>query len=332
MDSSYDVVGIGNALVDVLAPVEDAFLVEHDLVKGSMALIDDDRAQELYQAMGPAVEVSGGSAANTMAGLASLGSRAAFVGRIGNDQLGEVFAHDIRAAGVAFDPPAVDAATSPTGRCLVAVSGDGQRTMSTLLGASSELGPADVDDQVLAAAKVTYLEGYLFDRSAAREAFEKAAEIAHRAGRQVAVSLSDSFCVERFRGEFRSLVASGADILFANEDEIALLSGADDFEAALAAVEELCPLVVATRGAAGSTVVADGFRYHLPAVAVERVVDTTGAGDLYAAGFLHGLTRGLGPEVCAKLGARCAAEVIGHVGARPETSLAELVAPLLSRT
>ncbi|HWH34117.1 MAG TPA: adenosine kinase [Acidimicrobiales bacterium] len=324
MTATYDVVGIGNALVDVLAPVDDAFLVEHGLVKGSMALVDAGTGRALYEAMGPAVEVSGGSAANTMAGLASLGSRVAFVGRVAGDQLGEVFTHDIRAAGVAFDPRPAGGGSSPTGRSLIVVSGDGQRTMSTLLGASSELGPDDVDEALVAGARITYLEGYLFDRPPAREAFDKAAAAAHRAGRQVAVSLSDSFCVERFRDEFRALVDSQADILFANEDELRLLSGHDDFGEALASVEELCPLVVATRGAAGSTVVAGGTRFEVAAAPVHRVVDTTGAGDLYAAGFLHGLSAGLDPPSCGRLGALAAAEVIGHLGARPERSLADL--------
>jgi sugar/nucleoside kinase (ribokinase family) len=330
MDTEWDVVGIGNALVDVIASADDAFLAEQDLAKGSMALVDAEGADRLYRAMGPGVEVSGGSAANTMAGLASLGSRSAFIGRVAGDQLGEVFAHDLRAAGVAFDPPPVGADTSPTGRSLIVVTPDAQRTMSTLLGAASELGPDDVDDELVARAGITYLEGYLFDQPPAREAFEKAAAVAHGAGRRVAVSLSDSFCVERFRPQFLGLVESGADILFANEDELCLLGGTDDPEVALISVEQCCSLVVMTRGAAGSTVIAGGKRHDVEAVPVPRVVDTTGAGDLYAAGFLHGLVRDLDPATCARLGAGAAAEVISHVGARPETSLADLVAPLLS--
>ncbi|CAN5147447.1 adenosine kinase [soil metagenome] len=329
MGTNCDVVGIGNALVDVIASADDAFLVEQGLVKGSMALVEAREAERLYRAMGPAVEVSGGSAANTMAGLASLGTRAAFVGRVAGDQLGEVFAHDLRAAGVAFDQRPVDDGGSPTGRSLIVVSPDAQRTMTTLLGAAAELGAADVDEELVAHAEITYLEGYLFDRPPAREAFEKAAAVAHGAGRRVAVSLSDSFCVERFRAEFLSLVESGADILFANEDELCLLGGTDDPETALSGVEKVCPLVVVTRGPAGSTVVADGMRHDVEAVRVSRVVDTTGAGDLYAAGFLHGLVRDLDAPTCARLGAVVAAEVISHVGARPETSLADLVGPLL---
>ena len=329
METPCTVVGIGNALVDVIAPADDSFLAAHGLAKGSMALVDPEEAERLYRAMGPAVEVSGGSAANTMAGLASLGTRAAFIGRVADDQLGAVFAHDLRAAGVAFDPAAAGSGASPTGRSLIVVTPDAQRTMSTLLGAASELGPEDVDDDLVVGAQITYLEGYLFDRAAAREAFEKAAALSHGAGRRVAVSLSDSFCVERFRPQFLALVESGADILFANEEELCLLGGTDDPEAALAGAERSCPLVVMTRGAAGSTVVAGGQRHDVEAVPVARVVDTTGAGDLYAAGFLHGLVSDLDPAACALLGAAVAAEVISHVGARPETSLAELAAPFL---
>ncbi|MBW3610191.1 MAG: adenosine kinase [Actinobacteria bacterium] len=332
MGAGVDVVGIGNALVDVIARVDDDFLTTHGLVKSSMALVEADRAETLYGAMGPAVEVSGGSAANTMAGLASLGSRAAFIGRVGDDQLGEVFAHDIRAAGVAFDDvaPGTGRSGAPTGRSLIVVTPDAQRTMSTLLGAASELGPDDVDEALVAGARLTYLEGYLFDREAAGEAFVKAADAAHGAGRLVALTLSDSFCVERFHKPFQRLVADTVDILFANEDELRLLYAADDADEALAVAGGFCALVVMTRGAAGSTVAADGRLHHVPAVPVDRVVDTTGAGDLYAAGFLHGLVLGLDPATCAQLGAMAASEVISHVGARPETSLADLVAPRLA--
>jgi sugar/nucleoside kinase (ribokinase family) len=331
--TALDVAGIGNALVDVIARVDDAFLAEHGLAKGSMALIDSARAEQLYEAMGSAVEVSGGSAANTMAGLASLGAKVAFVGRVADDQLGEVFAHDIRAAGVSFEPPptAAGRGSAPTGRCLIAVTPDGQRTMSTLLGASSELGSDDVDVTLLAGAGITYLEGYLFDQEPAREAFHKAAAAAHGAGRRVALTLSDSFCVERFRAEFLEFIETeaGADIVFANEDELRLLYETDDADVALSRVQHHCRLVVMTRGAAGSTVVVEGDRHDVGAEPVARVVDTTGAGDLYAAGFLHGLARGCDPTTCARLGAVVAGEVISHIGARPETSLADLVAPLL---
>ncbi len=329
MDAALDVVGIGNALVDVIAPVGDAFLSDHDLVRGSMALVDTDRAERLQRAMGEALERSGGSAANTLAGLASLGGRGAFMGRVGDDRLGQVFAGDIRAAGVAFASTVVSDGR-PTGRCLVAVTPDAERTMSTLLGAAAELGPDDVDDEVVTSAAVTYLEGYLIDQSLAREAFAKAAAVAHGAGRQVAVTLSDSFCVERFRTEFLALVESTADLLFANQDELCLLYGTDDLDQALADAERHCPLVAVTRGAAGSTVVAGGRRHHIAAVPVAQVVDTTGAGDLYAAGFLYGLTRGWDPLTCGRLGAAAAAEVVSHMGARPEVALADLVAPLMA--
>ncbi len=331
MTTALDVAGIGNALVDVIARVDDAFLAEHGLAKGSMALIDSARAEQLYEAMGSAVEVSGGSAANTMAGLASLGAKVAFVGRVADDQLGEVFAHDIRAAGVSYEAARAGERGAPTGRCLIAVTPDGQRTMSTLLGASSELGPDDVDEALLAGAGITYLEGYLFDQEPAREAFHKAAAAAHGAGRRVALTLSDSFCVERFRAEFLEFIETeaGADIVFANEDELRLLYETDDADVALSRVQHHCRLVVMTRGAAGSTVVVEGDRHDVGAEPVARVVDTTGAGDLYAAGFLHGLARGCDPTTCARLGAVVAGEVISHIGARPETSLADLVAPLL---
>ena len=327
-----DVVGIGNALVDVIAPVEEAFLAEQGLAKGSMALVDSERAGRLHRAMGPAVERSGGSAANTLAGLASLGSRAAFIGRVGDDRLGRVFADDIRAVGVGFAPrPGAGAgggAGLPTGRCLVAVTPDAERTMSTLLGAAAQLGPDDVDPDVVSAAEVTYLEGYLVEQPGARDAFDMAASIAHRAGRQVALTLSDSFCVGRFRRDFLALVEDTADLLFANEDELRLLYDTDDVDEALGAAERQCRMVALTRGAAGSTVSVGGRRHQIPAVPVPRVVDTTGAGDLYAAGFLHGLTRGADPQTCGRLGAAAAGEVVSHVGARPETALAALVAPL----
>ncbi|MGI9119046.1 MAG: adenosine kinase [Acidimicrobiales bacterium] len=327
MDAELDVVGIGNALVDVIAPVGHAFLPDHGLVRGSMALVDTDRAERLQRAMGEALERSGGSAANTLAGLASLGGRGAFMGRVGDDRLGQVFAGDIRSAGVEFVSLVVSDGR-PTGRCLVAVTPDAERTMSTLLGAAAELCPDDVDDEVVTSAAVTYLEGYLIDQPLAREAFAKAAAVAHGAGRQVAVTLSDSFCVERFRTEFLALVESTADLLFANQDELCLLYGTDDLDHALADAERLCPLVAVTRGAAGSTVVARGRRHHIAAVPVAQVVDTTGAGDLYAAGFLYGLTRGWDPLTCGRLGAVAAAEVVSHMGARPEADLAALVAPV----
>jgi sugar/nucleoside kinase (ribokinase family) len=324
-----DVVGIGNALVDVIAFQSDAFLDEHGLVKGSMELVDTERAVALYSAMGPATEASGGSAANMLAGLASFGGKAGFIGRVRDDQLGEVFAHDLRAVGVEFPiPPST--VGSPTGRCLIVVTPDAERTLSTLLGAAGELDPDDIDEEFIGRAQVTFLEGYLFDQAAAGEAFYKAAEAAHRFGRRVALTLSDSFCVERYLESFRGFVAETVDVLFANEAELTMLYEADDVFGALDQAGRDCALVAVTRGAAGSSIVLDGRRVDVEAEPVAKVVDTTGAGDLFAAGFLFGLTRGLDPATCGRLGSLAAAEVISHVGARPELSLATLAGPLLT--
>jgi sugar/nucleoside kinase (ribokinase family) len=328
VEAPLDVVGVGNALVDVISLEGDEFIGEHGLVRGSMTLIDAERAESLYASMGPGIEMSGGSAANTLAGLASLGGRGGFIGRVRDDQLGTVFAHDIRAVGVEF-PGAAATSGQPTGRCLIIVTPDGERTMNTLLGAASELDPDDVDEAFVARAAVTYLEGYLFDREKAGEAFHKAAAAAHAADRLVALTLSDSFCVERFLEPFQTLVQDRVDVLFGNDDELRLLFGTDDLEAAVTEAERHCKVVAITRGAEGAIVAAGGVRHRIPAVPVERVVDTTGAGDLFAAGFLYGLTRDLDVETCGKLGAVAAAEVISHVGARPETVLAGLAAPLL---
>jgi len=326
--AELDVVGVGNALVDVISIEADEFIDRHELVKGSMRLIEPDEAVTLYEAMGPGVEMSGGSAANTLAGLASLGGRGGFIGRVRDDQLGSVFRHDIRAVGVEFPvAPAADGA--PTGRSLIVVSSDAQRTMNTLLGAASELSPDDIDEAFVARGQVTYLEGYLFDREAAGEAFQKAAAAAHAADRKVALTLSDSFCVERFLESFRGLVADEIDILFGNEDELCLLYETLDPTAALAAAESVCDLVVMTRGAEGSMVSDHGTRIEVAAEPVHRVIDTTGAGDLFAAGFLYGMTHGRDLETSARLGSVAAAEVISHVGARPETVLAALAAPIL---
>jgi sugar/nucleoside kinase (ribokinase family) len=323
-----DVVGIGNALVDVIAHADHDFLDRHGLVKGSMALIDTGRAEALYADMGPGVEISGGSAANTLAGLASLGGRGAFIGRVRDDQLGAVFAHDIRAAGVAFHGRPATGGSS-TGRCLIVVTPDAERTMSTYLGASSELGPDDVAADVVAGAQVTFLEGYLFETDAAKAAFRVAASVAREAGRKVALTLSDRFCVERHREEFRALVVDDVDVLFANQDELLALYETDDLDAGIARAAEHCGVVVATRSAEGSVVVSGDERHEVAAHPVDEVVDTTGAGDLYAAGFLYGLTHGRDLGTCARLGGVAAAEVISHLGARPERPLAELVAPLL---
>jgi sugar/nucleoside kinase (ribokinase family) len=322
---ALDVVAIGNAIVDVLSHADDAALARLGLAKGAMTLIDGARAEELYAAMGPAMEVSGGSAANTVAGLASLGRRGAFIGKVRNDQLGGIFRHDIRASGVAFDvAPALDG--PPTARCLIFVTPDAQRTMQTYLGACVELGPDDVDAALVAAAKVTYLEGYLWDPPGAKQAFLKAARIAHEAGRKVALSLSDPFCVDRHRAEFRDLVDGHVDILFANEVEVCSLYEVESFDAALHAVRGSCEVAVLTRSARGS-VVLDGDDIHVvDAAPVARVVDTTGAGDLYAAGFLAAYTSGRPLYDCGRMGALAAAEVISHFGARPETSLKSIVA------
>ena len=323
--ASLDVVGIGNAIVDVIAHADDAFLAREGLVKGTMTLTDGPRAEALYQLMGPAVEVSGGSVGNTLAGLASLGGKGAFIGKVRDDFLGEVYRHDITATGVRFDTPAATSGLG-TARCLVLVTADGQRTMGTYLGASADLGPADVDPDVVVAGQITYLEGYLFDPPQAQEALRKAASIAHAAGRKVALSLSDPFCVGRHRKAFRDLVDGHVDILFANEAEICSLYETIDFTAAAAAVRGHVAIAVLTRSAEGSVILADGAEHRVAAAPVARVVDTTGAGDLYAAGFLYGLTRDLPLPTCGRIGSLCAAEIICHFGARPEVQLSRLVA------
>jgi adenosine kinase len=320
----YDVIGFGNAIVDVIARAEDDFLVKHGMHKGGMALIDEPRAQAIYDAMGPAVEISGGSAANTIAGVASFGARAAFVGKVKNDQLGQAFGHDIRAAGVAFDtPPAADGPS--TARCYILVTPDGQRTMNTYLGAAQNLGIDDVHAETVAAAAITYLEGYLWDPQNAKDAFVEAAAIAHDANRLVALTLSDSFCVDRWRDEFVGLLrARTVDILFANEAELLSLYQTSDFDSALSALRRDAVLAVVTRSEKGCVVVEREETIAVPAYPVVKVVDTTGAGDLFAAGFLVGLARGADSKTAARLGALAAAEVIQHLGARPETSLKTL--------
>ncbi len=320
----YDVLGIGNAIVDVLARAEEDFLVRQGMRKGGMALIDADRAEAIYQVMGPAVEVSGGSAANTIVGVASLGARAAFIGKVKDDMLGRAFAHDIRAAGVTFaTTPAADGA--PTGRCYVLVTPDGERTMNTFLGAAQDLHPADIDADMIVASAVTYLEGYLWDPRNAKDAFLKAATIAHDGGRIVALTLSDAFCVDRWRDEFLHLMRSRTvDLIFANETELHSLYQTADFEAAAAALRADVEAAVVTRSEKGCLVIGPDGTEAVPAFPVERVVDTTGAGDLFAAGFLCGLARGADDRTCGRLGALAAAEVIQHLGARPEASLKDL--------
>ena len=322
--ATFDILGIGNAIVDVIAHADDRFLTDRGITKGGMTLIDADGATRLYGDMAPGIEMSGGSAANTIAGAASLGARAAYIGKVRNDQLGEVFAHDIRAIGVHYDTPLAETGP-PTARCLILVTPDAQRSMNTFLGASQELGPDDVDAALVAAATITYLEGYLWDPVHAKAAFRKAMDIAHGAGRQVAMTLSDSFCVDRYRQEFRELVDHQIDILFANEDEIKSLYEVDDFDDALQAVRGKCDIVALTRSEKGSVILTGDEVHVIDAAPVAKVVDTTGAGDLFAAGFLYGITNGLGPAESAGIGGRAAAEVISHMGARPEIDLKTLL-------
>jgi sugar/nucleoside kinase (ribokinase family) len=328
--SRLDVVAIGNALVDVLSHESHGFLAEHALTAGAMELVDTARAEQLYAAMGPAVEISGGSAANTLVGVTSLGGSAAFIGRVADDELGAVFGHDIRAAGVEFvAKPAVGG--EPSGRCLIMVTPDAQRTMNTYLGASAQLGPADVDHDLITRAQVLYLEGYLWDEPDAKAAYRLAARAAHDAGNRVAFTLSDAFCVDRHRDEFLDLVESEVDVLFANEAEITSLYQVDQFDDALQRVQHHCEIAALTRSERGAVIVARDEVHVVDAARVGDVVDTTGAGDLFAAGFLYGLTHGYDHGTGARLGALCAAEVISHLGARPATSLAALAAPLLDR-
>ena len=322
-DTRYDVVGIGNAIVDIIGRCDDAFLAKHDLRKGFMRLIDAQQAEEIYALMGDGIERSGGSAANTIAGLASFGARAGFIGRVADDQFGTVFAHDIRAIGVTYEtPPAKNG--PPTALCLIFVTPDGERTMNTFLGASTELGPGDVNASLIASAQVTYLEGYLFDKPEAKQAFHTAAGLAAKAGRKTALTLSDAFCVDRHRDDFRKLVRHGVDILFANEKEITALYEVNRFEEAVAAVRGDCEIAVLTRSERGSVIVTKRTTIDIAPKPVRKVVDVTGAGDLYAAGFLYGLTRSLSLADCGRLGSLAAAEVIGHIGARPEQPLMQL--------
>ena len=319
--AKYDVLGIGNAIFDVLVRTDESFLSAHGMTKGGMALIDEARALSIYRDMGPAVEMSGGSAANTIVGIANLGARAAYVGKVRDDQIGHLYTHDIRAAGVAFETAA--AADGPaTGCSYILVTPDGERTMNTYLGAAQELNPADIDAAQVAASAVLYLEGYLWDPKNAKEAFVKAATAAHQAGRQVALTLSDAFCVDRYRGEFLDLMRSGTvDLIFANEAELGSLYQTPDFEAALTQLRSDTRLAVVTRSEKGCVVASKDGVTAVPAFPIEKMVDTTGAGDLFAAGFLFGLVRGAGYEAAGRLGALAAAEVIQHIGARPQVSL-----------
>lgn len=328
---SVQVIAIGNAIVDVMAPCEDELIERFGMTRGGMTLIDTDRAHELYEAMGPAREISGGSAANTLAGLAALGSSCAFIGQVADDQLGEVFAHDIRAGGIRFDV-APRAGDPPTARCLIFVTPDGQRTMNTFLGASQFLPPAALDEAAIADAEVLYLEGYLWDPEEPRAAMRRAIGAARNAGRKVAFTLSDAFVIERHGADFRAMIETGdIDILFANHIELAALTGHDDFHAGIDALKDKVPLLVVTRSEQGAVAATGGELFEVPAEPVERVVDTTGAGDLFAAGFLHGHVNGRPVAECLRLGAICAAEVISHYGARPEADLQALAAARLGR-
>jgi sugar/nucleoside kinase (ribokinase family) len=319
----YDVAGLGSAIVDIISRCDDAFLAEQKLDKGTMRLIDADEATRLYSNMGPAVEVSGGTVPNTCVGLASFGGNAAFMGKVARDQFGEVFAHDLRAIGVAFRNEAVDGA-APTGRCFILVTPDGERTMNTFLGANTELSAAELDPELIRASKVLYLEGYSFDGPTAKEAFYMAAEIAREAKTTVALTLSDPFCVERHRESFLDFIRSGVDLLFANHRELLSLYQTADLNAACESLRKDCALAAVTRSEKGSLILTPDRIVEIEAEPVERVVDTTGAGDLYAAGFLFGYARSLDLRTCGRLASIAAAEIISHIGPRPETSLAEL--------
>jgi sugar/nucleoside kinase (ribokinase family) len=320
----HDVVGIGNAIVDIIGRCDDAFLAKHNCTKGSMRLVDAATITRLYDAMGPGVEISGGSVANTMAGIASFGGQAGFIGKTAEDQFGAIFGHDIRSAGVTFTTPRAVAGGDPTGRCLVLVTPDGQRTMHTCLGVSPQLGSGEVDAALIRSARIVYLEGYLFDEAEAKAAFRHAGAIAAQAGRQVALSLSDAFCVDRHRDAFLALIRSSVDILFANEAEITALYQTASFEAAARQAQMDTRLAALTRSEKGSVILSQGMSITIAAEPAAKVVDTTGAGDLFAAGVLYGLASGRDLRTAARLGSLAAAEIIGHIGARPEVKLAAL--------
>jgi len=321
--SRFDVLGLGNAIVDVIAKTDDDFLVAQGLHKGGMMLIGEERAEELYKAMGQTTVVSGGSAANTIIGAAALGCATAFIGKVKSDELGEIFAHDINAIGVKFESAPVSG-SDPTGRCLILVTPDGERTMNTYLGIATELDAAQVDPELIKASGIVYLEGYLFDRPAAKTAFREAVKIANAAGRQVALTLSDAFCVDRHRAEFLELIRSGIAILFANEAEITSLYETSSFDDAAARAAADTKLAALTRSEKGSVILSGGTSVTVPVSPVAKVVDSTGAGDLYAAGFLFGLSRGLELEKSGHMASLAAAEIISHVGARPAQNLGDL--------
>ncbi len=319
----YDVVGIGNAIVDILGRCDDAFLAKHGAPKGHMRLIDDATISALYGAMGPGIEISGGSAANTLVGISSFGGRTGFIGKVADDDFGRIFAHDIKAASVTFEAKPV-AGKEPTSRSLILVTPDGERTMNTFLGISTNLDQGEIDANLISAAAIIYLEGYLFDRPEAKAAFQQAVKIAKTAGRKVALTLSDSFCVDRHRADFIDLIRDGVDILFANESEITSLYETSDFELAAANAARDARLAALTRSEKGSVILSEGRRLEIPVEPVQNLVDSTGAGDLYAAGFLYGLSANLGLEAAGQLGSLAASEVISHMGARPNAPLHQL--------
>lgn len=323
---TFDVLGIGNAIVDIISQCDDAFLAKHDAPKGHMRLVDDATVTALYDDMGSAIEVSGGSAANTIAGVASFGGAAAFIGKVADDEFGRIFRHDLKAIGVNFPSVAAPAGGEPTARSLILVTPDGQRTMNTFLGVSPLIEAQDLDTDTISASGIVYLEGYLFDRQQAKDAFAKANALAKAAGRKVALTLSDGFCVDRHRDDFLKLIRDDVDILFANEDELLSLFETTDFEAAFARAGEIVPILAATRSEKGSVLKAGDQRVAVSAIADVTVVDTTGAGDLYAAGVLTGIARGLALETAGRLGSLAAAEVISHIGARPRQALKDLAA------
>jgi sugar/nucleoside kinase (ribokinase family) len=322
---TLDVVGIGNAIVDVIASADDAFLEAHGMTKGAMMLIDEERAERIYETMGSAIISSGGSAGNTIAGIASLGGSVGYIGKVRDDLLGAAFRHDITAAGARFTTPLATRGPA-TARCLILVTPDAQRTMNTYLGACVNLGPQDIDADLIRAAQVTYLEGYLYDQPSAQEAFHTASDIAHAAGRKVSLSLSDAFCVNRHRDAFLDLVTRHVDVLFSNEAEITALFKTTSLERALAELRAVTDLAAVTREAQGSLIVTRDRVIEIPAAPVAEVVDTTGAGDLYAAGFLYGFTHGTALDVCGEIGSLAAGEIISHVGARPQRALKALLA------
>ena len=323
MSKSYRVVGIGNAIVDILSHIEDQFLIDNGVERGIMQLIDMDRARELYGKMGPAKEISGGSAANTIAGIAALGQKTAYVGKVRDDQLGDIFAHDIRAQGADYDTPRASGGSHETGRCMVLVSPDGERSMNTYLGVSEFLTPADIDEDLMADTDWTYLEGYRFDGPDSHAAFAKANAACRNAGGRVSITLSDPFCVERHRDAFRRMIRDDIDLLFANEHEMRAMYQMDDLDAALATAAGEVDIVACTIGERGAIVMKDGVRTETPATTV-RMVDATGAGDMFAAGFLYGLTSGHDMARCGRMGCVAAGEIIGHIGARPEADLMAL--------